>query len=72
MNHHHPEEHDAAPVTYPAIDIPPIVPPTPEELARRRALFDEIARIRERIGPIGTNAVDLIDADFYDLDDSSE
>lgn len=72
MKHHNPEEHDAAPITYPAIGFPSIVPPTPEELARRRGLFDEIARIREHIGPIGTSAVELIDADFYELDDGTK
>jgi hypothetical protein len=66
------EGQEAEVATHPKIHIPPIVPATPEELARRRALFAEIDRIREQIGPIGMNVVDLIDADFYELDADSE
>lgn len=54
------------------IQLPPRIPATPEELARRRALFDEIDRIRESIGPIDISVDDLIDADFYDLASDSE
>ncbi len=64
-----PENHVAA---QRRIKIPPITPASPEELARRRAVIAEIHRIREEIGPIGMNAVDLIDADFYELDAESE
>ena len=55
-------------ITVPRITIPEYVPPTTEELARRQELFAEIDRLREAIGPIGMSAVDLIDADFYDID----
>ena len=70
MEHSSDNQHGHA-VTERRIPIPPIARATPEELARRREVIAEIHRIREEIGPIGMNAVDLIDADFYDLDAES-
>ena len=40
--------------------IPTLAPPTPEELARRRRLFERAREIREAIGPIGIRTDDLI------------
>lgn len=42
------------------ITIPPPEPITPEELARRRALYDESIALREAIGPIGISTDELI------------
>jgi hypothetical protein len=41
-------------------DIPPAVPATPAELARRREVIQRILRRRERVGPIGIRADDLL------------
>ncbi|HKG27241.1 MAG TPA: hypothetical protein VKB09_16435 [Thermomicrobiales bacterium] len=46
--------------TSPRIELPPIPPPTPEELERRRVLVDQILARRDRIGPIGISVTDLI------------
>ena len=46
--------------TYQRITIRPYVPPTPEQLARRRELADEADRIRAEIGRIEIRADDLI------------
>jgi hypothetical protein len=48
------------------IELPPLEPITPEELERRRILVEEILALREEIGPIGINVVDLIDDSGYD------
>lgn len=72
MSHNTMDGHEGDTVTHPRIRIPTIGPAAPEEFARRYALFTEIDRIREQIGPIGMNAVDLIDADFYELDAETE
>jgi hypothetical protein len=48
--------------TLPRIKLPPFKPITPEELARRRALFARVIERRERIGPIGVPADDLVHA----------
>lgn len=66
------DRHETETATQPRIQIPAIAPATPEELARRKALFDEIDRLREAIGPIGMSVDDLIDADFYELDADSK
>jgi hypothetical protein len=42
--------------TLPRIEIPP----SPEELERRRVLHERILKLRERIGPIGIRADELI------------
>lgn len=68
-NHDH---HDDSTTTLPRIVIPPVVPVTPEEIERRRVLIQEIDRIRESIGPIGIDAAELIDMDFYEIDAESE
>jgi hypothetical protein len=51
------------------VALPVITPATPEEVARRRALVADIDHIRERIGPLDFSVDELIDADFYELDD---
>jgi hypothetical protein len=60
--------HGVPAATVPRITIPAYVKPTAEERARLQELIAKINRHREQIGPIGMNAVDLIDADFYDID----
>ena len=37
-------------------DVPRVTPPSAEEIARRRMLFDQVMRLREEIGPIGVTA----------------
>lgn len=49
----------SAGVTLPRIEIDRS-PPSPEEIERRRKLFEEIRVIREEIGPIGVLVEDLI------------
>ena len=46
--------------TLPKIKLPEFAPPTPQEIERRRALFDRMIARRERIGPIGIRVEDLI------------
>lgn len=43
-------------------DIPDIVPVTAEEIERRRRIVERILRRRERVGPIGIRADDLLHA----------
>lgn len=40
--------------------LPPYEPASEEELQRRRELFDHAMAFRERIGPIGITAAELI------------
>ncbi len=40
--------------------IPPVAPPSEEEIARRRAVFTEAMRLREQIGPIRITADELV------------
>ena len=47
-------------VTPPKIKIPEYVPPTKEELARRKRLVEEADRIRAEIGPIDIRTDDLL------------
>jgi hypothetical protein len=47
-------------VTTPGIELPPYIPPTPQELARRRELLDEADQIRTAIGPLGFSSVEII------------
>gem|GEM_PF-4199916 len=54
---HH--EHDDDIMTLPNIPIPEYVPPTDEDLKRRKALAAEIAKLREKIGPIDIRADEL-------------
>ncbi|HVC33460.1 MAG TPA: hypothetical protein VNL16_08115 [Chloroflexota bacterium] len=42
------------------IQIPPFEPPSPEEIQRRRKLFDEVMRLRESMPPLGFDAAELI------------
>jgi hypothetical protein len=65
IDEHRPDSQSA---TIPRIIIPEYVERTPEEQARLEELIAEMDRIREKIGPIGMSAVDLIDADFYEID----
>lgn len=44
----------------PTITLPPHIPATPEEIARRRAVAADADRIRELIGPIGISVSELI------------
>jgi hypothetical protein len=46
-------------LTLPRIPIPDYVPPTEEELKRRREVIAKIDRLREKIGPIGIRADQL-------------
>ncbi len=46
--------------TLPKIELPPFKPATPEEIERRRVLVARIIERRERIGPIGIRADELI------------
>ena len=41
-------------------DIPPVVPATDKELERRREVIQRMLRRRERVGPIGIRADDLL------------
>ena len=49
---------DAA--TLPRIALPPLVPPTCEEIERRRILYERVRRRRAEIGPIGIRSDELI------------
>ena len=46
--------------TLPKIKLPEFPPVTPEEIERRRALFARMIARREKIGPIGIRADDLV------------
>ena len=50
----------SAEATLPRIKLPDFRPVTPEEIERRRVLFDRMIARRERIGPIGIRVEDLI------------
>lgn len=52
-----------------AVVIPDYLPPTPEELARREALFAETTRIRDAIGPLDVSVTDLIREERDDLEE---
>lgn len=47
----------------PRIIVSPYIPPTPEELERRKRAAEEILRVRAEIGSIGKSVTDLIRAD---------
>ncbi len=51
------------------IPIPRIDRPTPEEIERRRALSAEVVALREKIGPIGIPADELLRHAREDTDD---
>ena len=44
----------------PRVTLPPLLPPTPEEIARRRTLFAKVMALREQIGPIGITTDELV------------
>lgn len=46
--------------TLPRVEVPPIRQATLKELARRRDLFEQTMELRDRIGPTGILADDLI------------
>ena len=54
------EKQSVLDTTFAEIELPPIVTPTPEEIARRRVLFEEVMALREKIGAIGVSAADLV------------
>ncbi|MBI4505255.1 MAG: hypothetical protein HY691_06950 [Chloroflexi bacterium] len=45
----------------PRIKLPPVEKASPEELARRRKVVDELLGLRQKIGPIGTSTNDLLE-----------
>ncbi|TAK32081.1 MAG: hypothetical protein EPO21_15755 [Chloroflexota bacterium] len=51
------------PTSRPHSLLPPYVPPTPEDLERRRALEKEVKKLREKIGPLDFSLTDLIRED---------
>ena len=53
------------------IKIPPRVPVTPEEIKRRRKLFDEGMRLRQTMPPLGFDAAELVRQLRDELDDSA-
>ncbi|MDP9362970.1 MAG: hypothetical protein M3Q10_01850 [Chloroflexota bacterium] len=42
------------------LTLPDLSPPSPEEIERRRKLFNETMALREEIGPVGVRVEDLI------------
>lgn len=46
--------------TLPKIKLPDLSPPSPEEIERRRVLFERMRRRRDAIGPIGIKIEDII------------
>jgi hypothetical protein len=44
----------------PHIEIPALKRATPEEIARRRKLFEQIMRLRDQMPPLGIDAAELI------------
>lgn len=44
----------------PRLNLPPYHPPSPEEIERRRKLFDDTMKLREKIGPIGLSVEELL------------
>ncbi len=53
----------------PKLELPPPPPITPEELERRRKIFDRIEKLREEIGPIDMTLEELMAYDDEDEDD---
>lgn len=52
--------------------LPPMAPVSPEEIARRRALFAKFMALREQIGPIGVRTDDLIHLTRTEADATDE
>jgi hypothetical protein len=44
----------------PDVEIPPPKHATPEDVARRRQLYEQVMRLREQMPPLGFNAAVLI------------
>jgi hypothetical protein len=63
---------DSETATLATIEIPPSVPPTPEEIVRRQAHFAKVMALREEIGPIGISSDDLVHAARENLDDADD
>jgi hypothetical protein len=59
-------------ITLSSIEVPPSVPPTPEEIARRQAHFVTVMALREEIGPIGISTDELVHAAREDLNDGDD
>ena len=47
----------------PKFVLPPYVPPSPEQLEKRRQLGEEATRLREEIGPLDFSLTELIRED---------
>jgi hypothetical protein len=60
MSQHATNEHEDALEEFPPLTIPPYVPASAEEIARRQALAEQADRIREQLGPLGYSVVDII------------
>ena len=54
------------------LKIPPYVPPTKAELARRERVFSEIAALRDSMEPLGFSAVELLWADRDELNGGTD
>ena len=52
----------------PPTKIPPVLRATPDELARRREVVQRMLERRERVGPIGIRADDLLHASRFETD----
>lgn len=50
------DDHRGGTLSLPRIETPPFVPPTPEELERRRIIVERIIERHDRLGPIGIRA----------------
>ena len=51
---------ETATSTIPRVPMPPIDPPSPEEIVRRRELFARVIALREEIGLIDIAADELV------------
>lgn len=59
---HETSEERAESFVIPLTEIPPVLPATSSELARRRKVIQRMLERRERVGPIGIRADDLLHA----------
>lgn len=64
--------HTSSIITLSPIQIPHIERPSPEEIARRRALFAKVMERRERIGSIGISSDELLHLAREDADATCE
>ncbi len=51
------------------IELPPLIPASPEEIERRRVLFERTIALRDKIGPIGIRTDELIHQVREEADD---